>query len=166
MTATELCDASRPLNPRIQLRDVWILMRQFEERKLTRCLNRRQKTGKLYCLTDHGRQVVREAFGVAIKPVARGVNWNKYSQVARAKIRKLVLLAIAKWTAQKGAPVSASEIRRSNRIECPVGLNPVIRAIKDLRSLGLIAAGPQSKDRRTSYSVTQGGKRIVAQLTA
>jgi len=40
MTASEICAAAREFAPRLQLRDVWFLMRQMAERGLARPLNR------------------------------------------------------------------------------------------------------------------------------
>ena len=84
MTATEMRAAARPLNPRIQLRDIWFLMRQFQERNLARCINPRQTSGRLYCLTDYGRQVVEDGFGITVGISGKGINWKKYSWVVRA----------------------------------------------------------------------------------
>ncbi len=166
MTATELCQAGHPLNPRMQLRDVWFLMKQFEERGLAVSLNHRQKTGRLFCLTDHGRQVVAHGFGVRLKPSARRVNWIKYSLIVRAKTRKLTLLGLAKLTEGCDAMVSAAELRKALREEYPVGLNPVIRALKELRILGLVAVAGMKSGHRNAYRLTPAGRRIVGQLLA
>jgi len=64
MTASEICRAARQTNPHVQLRDIWLIMRQLEEKKLVVCLNPRQTNGKLYSLTDHGREVVAAGFGI------------------------------------------------------------------------------------------------------
>ena len=164
MTATEMRTAARPLNPRIQLRDIWFLMRQFQERNLARCINPRQTNGRLYCLTDYGRQVVEDGFGITVGISGKGINWKKYSWVVRARIRKLTLLGIGKRTDQNGTAVAAAEIRKALREAHPVGLNPVIRAVKELRSLGLIAVVGLKNGTRNTYRLTTSGRRIVAQL--
>ena len=166
MTATELCQAGHPLNPRVRLRDVWFLMKQFEERGLAQSLNPRQKTGRLFCLTDHGRKVVAHGFGIRVKPIARRVNWKKYSLVARARIRKLTLLVLAKLTERPATMVSATEVRKTLRETYPVGLNPVIRALKELRILGLVVVAGTKNSNRNAYRLTPAGRRIVAQLLA
>src|SRR5262245_25844690 len=58
MTSTEICAAARALNPRIQLRDVWHLLRQMQQRGLVHCMNQRLITGRLYALTERGRDEV------------------------------------------------------------------------------------------------------------
>lgn len=166
MTATELCQAGHPLNPRVQLRDIWFLMKQFAERGLALSLTPRQKTGRLFCLTDHGRRVVARGFGIRVQPIAQRVNWKKYSLVARARIRKLTLLVLAKLTEGLATMVSATEVRKTLREEYPVGLNPVIRALKELRSLGLVVAAGTKSGNRNAYRLTSAGRRIVTQLLA
>ncbi len=166
MTATQLCLAARPLSPHVQLRDIWFLMKQFEERGLALCLSPRQKTGRLFCLTDHGRQVVAHGLGVHVKPIARRVNWKKYSLVVRARIRKLTLLVLAKLTERRDAMVSAAELRKILREEYPVGLNPVIRALKELRSHGLVVIAGTKNSGRNAYRLTLAARRIVTQLLA
>src|SRR5437870_8982422 len=91
MTATQICTAARAISPRIQLRDVWFLMRQFAERDLVTCLNPKQATGRLYCLTSQGRKEVSSAFGISIASTPEGIEWRKYSWVVRAKIRQFSL---------------------------------------------------------------------------
>ena len=46
MTPTEILNAARQTNPRIQLRDIWFLMRQFQQHRFVRCLNPKSVTGK------------------------------------------------------------------------------------------------------------------------
>lgn len=107
---------------------------------------------------------MRDWFGISIKPVVHGVNWKKYSLVIRAKVRKLTLLRIAELTTKEGK--TASEIRKSLREEYPVGLNPVIRAVKELVVLGLIRAKEKRDGIRNTYKVTPTGRLIVSQLLA
>ena len=95
MTASEICRAAHPINPHIQLRDLWFLMDELKKRRLVVCLNPRHTTGKLYALTDRGRETALCAFGLRFPPIPNGVNWRKYAQVARARARKLVLLELA-----------------------------------------------------------------------
>ena len=57
MTATEIVSAAYAINPHLQLRDLWFLMPQLQQRSLVTCLTPYEPTGKLYCLTDFGRYV-------------------------------------------------------------------------------------------------------------
>src|SRR6185436_4065957 len=72
MTPAQICVAARPLNPRIQLRDIWLLMRQFKVRGLAVCPNPKQITGRLYYLSDKGRAAVLSAFGISFEGPSQG----------------------------------------------------------------------------------------------
>jgi len=78
MTTTEICAAARAFAPRIQLRDVWFVLRQMQQRNLARCLNPRHVTGKLCVLTIRGRRVIHEAFGLNVPAEAKGLDWRRY----------------------------------------------------------------------------------------
>ena len=72
MTATEICAAARAFAGHVQLRDVWFLMRQFQERGLVVCVNPRLVTGRLYSLTeDRAKVPLRMAFGIRMVPAVR-----------------------------------------------------------------------------------------------
>src|SRR5439155_12870427 len=81
MIASQIWHAAREFNPRIQLRDVWFIMRQLEGRKLVVCLNprrtrrTRRTNGRLFYLTEEGRQLAAAAFGVKRDPLPESVNW-------------------------------------------------------------------------------------------
>ena len=165
MTATQICTAARAISPRIQLRDVWLLMRQFAERGLVACLNPKQATGRLYCLTNQGRKEVSSAFGISIAVTPEGIEWHKYSWVVRAKIRRLSLDGLGRVEEQTGEAQTATQIRKQIRVEQAVGLNPVIRALQELLKLGLVQSeGVTKKQRRKLYRLTPSGKRILDQL--
>lgn len=162
MTPSEICSAARQINPRIQLRDIWFIARQFKKRGLVRCLNPSHTTGKLYALTDRGHEAVQRAFGLEVGPVPTGVNWSKYAQVVRAKTRKSVLLELLRLERSGSVPATATMIRKSLLDRHPMGLNPTIRALKDLERLGLVRNMPFCKrDRRMGYRLTKGGMRIA-----
>src|SRR6266571_2301324 len=73
MTSSQIWHAAREFNPRIQLRDVWFIMRQLAGRKLVVCLNPRRTNGRtngrLFYLTDQGRKLAATAFGVKRDPL-------------------------------------------------------------------------------------------------
>ncbi len=165
MTASEICAAAREFAGRVQLRDVWFLMRQLEERKLTTCFNPRLTNGRLYALTDQGREAVGHTFGIIIGAPPGDVDWRKYSWVARARIRRLTLVALEELESHTRAPQTATVLRRRLREKYPVGLNPVIRALKELFRLGLIRQCGITEQRGCKvYRVTRAGRRIVQQL--
>jgi DNA-binding PadR family transcriptional regulator len=163
MTASEICRAAHPINPHIQLRDLWFLMDELKKRRLVVCLNPRHTTGKLYALTDRGREAALCAFGLRFPPIPKGVNWRKYAQVVRARARKLVLLELACFP--RNSMATATYIRKRLRDRHPMGLNPTTRAIKDLERLGLVRSAPvPDKDRCRGYTLTRSGLRIARQI--
>jgi len=163
MTASEICRAAHPINPRIQLRDIWHIMGELKDRGLAVCLNPRHTTGKLYTLTARGRDAASRAFGLTIEPTIRRINWKKYAQVARAKARKLVLLELSRLPPKSMS--TATDVRKRLRDKHPMGLNPTTRALKDLERLGLVRTAPLSpKDRRTGYGLTRSGIRIAREM--
>lgn len=164
MTTTEICQAARPFAPRLQLRDVWHLMQEFQAHGLVTCLNPRHVTGKLYTLTPVGRTAVQYTFGIEIRSLPQNINWRKYAQVVRAKTRRLVLLELARMP--EAIPKTASHVRKSLRDKHPMGLNPTIRALKDLERLGLVRSAPIGKlDRRKAYRLTSSGSSLVGLMS-
>jgi len=165
MIGTEICAAARALAPRLQLRDVWHLLKQMQQRDLVLCLTPRLVTGRLYCLTTKGRSAVQEAFGISITEPPSNIDWQKYSWVVRAKTRRLTLIGLGQLEEKTGEPQTATALRKRLISEHGVGLNPVIRSLKDLLRLGLVQqAGATQKRRCTLYTLTPAGKRILAQL--
>jgi hypothetical protein len=165
MTGTEICTTARAINPRIQLRDVWHLLQEMQARELVICRNPRLVTGRLYELTGHGKEAVTLAFGAVLPPVSGQIDWRKYSWVVRAKIRRLTLTGLGSLEHRTGEAQTATALRKHLRSEHPVGLNPVIRAVKELLRLGLVqCAGTTPKRGCKRYRLTPSGSRILAQL--
>lgn len=165
MTAKEICVAARIQSPCLQLRDVWHLLKQMQERGLATCHNPRLVTGRLYELTARGRAAVVVAFGAEIAAPSENIDWRKYSWVVRAKIRRLTLVALADLETKFGEAQTATAVRKHLRTEHPVGLNPVVRALKELLHLGLVReAGVTQKRCCKLYRLTPAGRRIVEQL--
>lgn len=165
MTGTEICTAARSFNPRIQLRDVWHLLRQMQDREMVHCINPRLVTGRLFALTERGRDEVHAAFGVVVAVPPQNIDWRKYSWVVRAKIRRLTLTALDQLESKTHSPQTATAIRKFLRAEHAVGLNPAIRAIKDLVKLGLIQQDGVTAERACKlYRLTPSGSRILKQL--
>lgn len=163
MTTSEICTAAHQENPQIQLRDVWHIIQDLKQRQLAQCLNPRHVTGKLYVLTPLGTQVVRHAFGVRFTSGTRNLNWRKYAQIVRAKTRRLVLLELASRTTT--TPISATAVKRRLKDKHPIGLNPTIRALKELCALGAAKAVPsETLPEVRNYRLTPFGHRLVAQL--
>lgn len=165
MTGTEICATARKLNPRIQLRDVWYLLRAMQAREIIRCINPRLVTGRLFALTERGCDDVHAAFGIVVQNPPTNMDWRKYSWVVRAKIRRLTLNALGQLETKTQISQTATAIRKHLRTEHAVGLNPVIRALKDLLKLGLIQQDGVTDERACKlYRLTSMGHRILDQL--
>ncbi len=165
MPSSELCRAARRINPHLQLRDLWLVLPQLTERGLAVCLTPRQANGKLYALTPNGRRLVRHAFAVEHPPFPPAVNWRDYSWVVCAKTRRMTLDGLARLGEKAGQPQTASAVRRFLRAEHPVGLNPVLRSLKELFGRGLVRVAGTTEERPLRlYDLIPAGQRIVAQL--
>ena len=165
MTATEICTDARRINPRVQLRDVWFIIRQLIQRKLVHCLNPRRTNGRLYYLTDQGREAVAAAFGQKFGPLPQNVNWRKYGDVVQGRTRRLVLEGLGRLAKRTGGSQSAAEVRKFLRNGHPVGLNSVIRALRELETLGVIKiVGIARQQGRKLYTLARGGWTIVEHL--
>ena len=165
MTGLEILNAARPLSPRIQLRDVWHLMREFETRGLATCLNSNERTGRLYHLTEFGRQIVQFAFSISVDPLPAGIDWVIYSRIARAKTRRWILSELARPRFDGKQSMAATQIRRGLLDRCPLGLNPTIRALQELCADRLIkVSGTTKKRKQKLYRLTAVGKRLHRQL--
>jgi len=163
MIQAEIFRAARPSSPRIQLRDIWLILREMEERRLVTCLNPRMATGKLYTLTRSGRRATSAAFGIEIQPEDPRIDWRKYAWVARARTRRMVLIEAAAMPCH--SPATAASIRRKLNAHYPIGLSPTIRALKELTHRRLLRL--ELREARTGgkgYRLTNTGRAIVGQL--
>ena len=167
MIASQIWQGARQFNSRVQLRDVWFVMHQFQKRGLTQCLNPSQVTGKLYCLTDVGRKVAAHAFKIKVPPHPMDVPWKKYSLVVIAKTRRLVVLELGKCAPLNLGEATTARIRKRLSQSYPIGLNPVMRSLKELTKLGIVECiGITRKQQRKIYHLTKDGERIREQLLA
>jgi hypothetical protein len=165
MTGKQICLEARRIDHHIQLRDVWFVMRQFQKRGLTRCLNPGQVTGKLYCLTDFGRKIVLHAFKLKIPALPVDVPWKKYSLVVRAKTRRMLIMELGKFASLNLGEATAARIRKRLNETYPIGLNPVMRSLRELTVVGVVEwSGITRNQQRKTYRLTREGERIRKQL--
>lgn len=164
MPASEIFDAARTLNPRVQLRDLWLILPQLTSRGLVTCLTPRQGNGRLFMLTPIGRRLVKHAFDLDVAPEPGDVDWRRYSWVVRARVRRATLLGLSASVERDGNARTATEIRKAIRGEFPVSLNPVLRSLKELLGKSLVRVTGTTADHRRQYSLTPAGQRIANQL--
>jgi len=145
MTPSEIWRAALAIAPRIQLRDVWFILRQMEQRHLVTCFNPKDLTAKVYFWADSRETFLSEQ------------EWRNYAYVIRAKVRRTVLLQLA----DRGDR-AASHVRQSVNERYPISLNAVIRALRDLRLRKLVrVSGEGEKRRQKIYRLTAAGQRIT-----
>ena len=162
LTESELWARAKTLAPRIQLRDVWAIVRQALERQLAVCLNPQAVTGKIFFWNEVGCEVLAGAFGLEVPPLSPEIDWNAYSQVIRAKVRKLVLLEIVHPGIGRPMERTAVAIRKALRERHPLGLNPTLRALKELATQGLITF--EVVDGHKVYRPTGAGEHIAQEI--
>src|SRR2546422_4526284 len=165
MTGKQICLEARRIDPHILLQDVWYVMHQFQNRGLCRCLTPGQVTGKLYCLTDFGRKIVAHAFKLKIPALPDDVPWKKYSLVVRAKTRRMLVMELGKFSSLNMGEATAARIRKRLNETYPIGLNPVMRSLRELAALGVVEwSGFTRNQQRKIYRLTREGERIRKQL--
>ncbi len=162
MIPSQILDAARTLNPRIQLRDIWFILRQFTNRELVQCLNPTAPTGKLFFWTDKGKKVVHKAFGMTIEKLPTGIDWHKYARIIRGKTRRAVLSELRKPQFFKNG-ATATDIKRSLGKHYPLGLNATIRALKELVQDGMVKLHDAdiSKTRAKKYTIRPHGNAVA-----
>jgi len=150
MTPTEIWRAAQAIASHIQLRDVWFILRQMEQRKLVTCFNPKELTAKVYFWTKSRVTFLSE----------RG--WHNYAYVIRAKVRRCALLQVFQHADQP-----ASVIRRVVNEHHSVSLNAVIRALQDLLTRRLVRiSGEGEKCGQKLYRLTRSGRTIAKYLIA
>lgn len=166
MPGTEIFERARQRAPKIQLRDVWFVLQQFQQRNLACCLTPQLVTGTIYNLTRKGRMEVAANFGQVVPDPPPNINWMLYALIVRGRIRRLVFKEIARLSLLTKKGTTASEIRKGlMEKRNPLGLNSVLRVMGWLRKLGLVRFLTDPNDRRLKrYVLTPSGQRIARQM--
>lgn len=167
MTATEIRQACVSMAPRIQLRDIWLIIRKLAERGLVACLTPGQLTGKVFTLTELGGAMAGKAVGVNAEAPRQDVDWRLYSYVFRAKGRKAVFLEVCERGLFDDNGKTVSAIKKALRDRYPMTLDAVRRAVKELLAVGLIQEAGRTKARNLRLlEPTDVGHRLCAVMTA
>ena len=164
MTTVEIWQEARKLNPRIQLRDVYSLLRLFMEKGLVYYKARERLKGSMFFWTEYGLANVPVASGIDLH-VPEDVDWSAYSYVVRAKIRRLIVGKMS-LTSHIQDGMTAEGIRRSLCEKQSFWLRSITRALKGLQAYKIIeCAGFTKIGRRKLYRLTNKGNSIGQQLT-
>jgi DNA-binding HxlR family transcriptional regulator len=161
MMPSQILREAKKLNRKISFADLSNLMREFTERGITECLTPRQLTGRIYYLTDYGRQLARRVFALSIPPLDKEFNWNKYALVVAGKTRKLILkeLFFLKACYENGITLAAIRKKLSNIY--PITLSQTYSATSYLLKARLVRISGYAKLRNSKlYKLTPEGRRI------
>ncbi len=156
VTATEILKAARTLAPRLQLRDVWFILKQFRERGLVSCFNPGEVTGKVHGLTSKGKRVLRTAFPDISFHDEQTLDWRLHGWLMRGKLRRLILETLT----QAAASLTATEIRKRINPKHGLSLNTVLRVLVELELQKLLRSGMQG--RRKTYALARSGPLFTA----
>lgn len=166
LTGAQLWREAAKLAPKIQLRDVRAILRDFEARGLSRCLNPTATSGRLFEPTPAGIRAFQ-----ALSPQSCGVpvQFNSAedlplaSLLLRARVRFAVFREILRDDFAVSRPKSAAEVKRALRATCPLTLNQTSRAIHELRRAGLIATADRDEHQRR-FQPTALGLRVAQEI--
>ena len=161
MMPSQLLREARKLNRKISFGDVSNIIRECMERGIVECITPRQLTGRIYYLTDYGRQLAWRVFALRIPLLDNAFNWNKYALVIAGKTRKLILkeLFILKPYYENGITLAA--IRKKLSRIYPITLSQTYSAMSYLLKARIVKITGYAKLRNSKlYKLTMEGKRI------
>lgn len=161
MTGSEIWAEARVRAPRIELRDVWFLLRQMRDARLVECVNPGEVTGRLYRYTDLGREIVYQAFDIARAPPAGNIDWNTYARITRGKARKAVFCELGRDRLGPDTGLVPVRLRKNLLERKPLSKNVVLRVLCDLRAMGLVeVSGTTRKPVQKIYRLSNYGRKI------
>lgn len=163
LTSSQICVAAKKRAPRIQLRDVCQLLRDFERQGLAACLTPTLHKGKLYSLTPLGHRIIQSTFAKISKPMP-DLHWESYAFVRRARVRRIVTQELGSRDVLAGA--TAGTIRKRLRQHRTLTFAAIWEALKELETLKLVESTIRTKKRGSKiYRLTAEGEKIRQYLT-
>ena len=168
MTASEICEATQKYKVSLWITDIPRRMREFQKKALSYVINPEYVNGKLYYLTEKGREIATVWFGVSLASPPQDIDWRKYSKVVRSKMKKMVLIGLANAISlgDDNLPGRNSAIvKRFLKDRYPISLNNTIDSLKELVAFGLVECIGITKKRNLKlYQLTKQGWIIYGQL--
>ena len=154
MTPAQILLDARKQAPRIQLRDIWLILNQMKDRGLVTCMNPDAKTGKLFC---------HPANDILIDDVRReNADWHLYSWIVRGRVRATLCNALADLDCRMPCGLTPSEIRRAISTRIPVGKNSILRVLGELSLRNLVVSTPLTRrSRQRRYRLSQYCNEIL-----
>ena len=155
MTTSQILESAKSLAPRIQLRDLWLILKQMQERGLVACLNPDMGNGKLFC-----PEGILNTSSKTINPFAKH-DPDLCSWLHRGSVRREILGIIVSLKYANPAGSTPSEIRVGGARTLGLGKNSVLRAVNELTERRLVKVAPARKRcRQKSYMPTEIGGRV------
>lgn len=162
LTSSHILRQARVLAPKLRKQDVWLILKKLRERHLAMRLNLFRPTGRLHCLTHLGRRVFRRLHGMEVVAPCERTDWDLYADLLVARVRREVLLEVARAPPPGTRPNSATVIRRRLfERRRGLSLNAVLRALTELKADGLVWSGAR---RPADYQATAHGATIAEVL--
>jgi len=159
MTLSELHDRARQHAPKLQLRDVWALLHQFQEHGLTEYIYKAPLQGSIYYLTETGKAIVRTFHRELVS--VPSLQWSLYSYVVCSKARCELLHRLCQPRFDDRAGMAPSELRKVVRDHTPMSMSQVMRTLRQLRTVNLVTRTPATLKRfRSWYHPTTMGRAI------
>lgn len=163
LTGVQLWREAAKFAPKIQLRDVRAILREFEARKLSRCLNPTATCGRLFEPTRAGttafNALAPQSSAVPMR-LNSGADLPLASYLLRARVRLAVFREILEDDFGGTGPKSAAVVKRALRGTCPLTLNQTSRALHELERTGLIEIADRD-DHRHCFLPTALGRRVA-----
>jgi len=164
LTFREIRDEILRIDPDspVQLRDIWLLTKKMEMCGLMRCVSdSKEATGKVYALTEKGKNIVLQVYGRRVIPDPEGIDWNEYGWIARAKARREVLIEFERKDRESPDTAwRACDIRKSINVRYPMGYRDVLGIINELLAHRMIE-NSETKGRSKLYRITKDGQKIA-----
>ncbi len=163
MTSFEIWKRAKPDAEKMELRDVWHLLKEMQQHGDVTCLTGASGNGAVYYWTDAGRERVAQELNRTLLPIPLGISWDRYSFVMRGAVRRAVVKELARPIYNFQIEVTATNLRRQMLDSFPLSLHGLLRTLKHLHEHGIIAAHISKSGRRT-YVLTSHGRKIAELL--
>lgn len=173
MTLGEVWRRAVVFSPRMQERDALSVLKQLMTNKLAACLTPDLKSSKVYALTKQGCRVAEKACNLKTSAQYCSASsypaalWESYSKVAIARVRREVLLELARQSQSStnghngDGGISAEALRQVLRNRQSIKLGNMIRILSDLQAAGLVSFSANGRKR---YRLTSVGEKVSAIL--
>lgn len=166
MTPVAILRRAQRINPKISFGDVSHLLHEMERRGLIKCLTPTLLTGKIYCPTRIGRELLWREFSIKAQRLRHDIDWSKCAMVLAGRTRRRLLLEMRYGQALHEEGSSVSALRRRLNRTCPITLNQAYCTMQALLAEGLAEIRGHTRKRDSKlYRLTLAGDAIAEMLS-